>query len=254
MSDPDHPPPHTWDLRATGKVECIWEGCNQIPTQAEHSAALQQAETAMGGRFLIDWRFPAALPSDRRPAEADRWVTIALAASDDADNGPIDLYMVMVHGRAAGERARAAMAAGSRERRESLVEPLRATAFAEVAGATAHATLSFFLASSAAERYCDANDEPGPLGRRRLREAVQIATHLRNAVMHWDDKLKADPETTIAVSETAIVVIAPPGAPWQKTDTVVTMLTWRDLVDWSNRLEFWATYKLQEARQSENGA
>ena len=152
MSDPDHPPPHTWDLRATGKVECIWEGCNQIPTQAEHSAALQQAETAMGGRFLIDWRFPAALPSDRRPAEADRWVTIALAASDDADNGPIDLYMVMVHGRAAGERARAAMAAGSRERRESLVEPLRATAFAEVAGATAHAPLSLVVAPWAAGR------------------------------------------------------------------------------------------------------
>lgn len=152
-----------------------------------------------------------------------------------------ELRTVLVHAQAA-----------SRRRSDALdgLEALSRNAADEdddrVRGDASQAVLSLFLAASAAERYCIATGNPSPLGRERLAAVVAAASDLRDAIMHWDQKMERDPATSIWFTIDGVLVMAPRG---RKRDAPIatSALTWKQFDTAASRLTRWAAYHLGAA-------
>jgi hypothetical protein len=112
-----------------------------------------------------------------------------------------------------------------------------------VAGEASMAAVALYLAARAAQRACDELDNPGPIGRRRLDELVSTTQHMRDCVMHWDDKAVAASPAFLNVTDRDLMVLgaARPGA---KGPSTIAGLTWQLFESYADRLRRWAEYVL----------
>jgi hypothetical protein len=145
-----------------------------------------------------------------------------------------DLTTIVIHADAALRRKRDVL--DSLDRRK----PDHDSVPPEIAiGEASQGVLSVFLAAHAAARFCSRYPTPGPLGRSRLAAVLRSSKHLRNAVMHWDDKGQRDPETTLFVDGTGIAAAAPPPG---SSVSIPDGLGWREYEIAADRLLTWARY------------
>lgn len=145
-----------------------------------------------------------------------------------------DLTTVIVHADAALRRKRDALDALDRRRPDHDSIP------PEVAiGDASQGAVSLYLAADAATRFCSRYPTPGPLGRSGLAEVVSSSKHLRDAVMHWDDKGRRDPDMTLLVDGRGIVAVAPPHHGFE---SVASGLSWREYERAADRLLTWARH------------
>jgi hypothetical protein len=145
-----------------------------------------------------------------------------------------DLTTIVIHAGAALRRKRDALEALDRRRPDHDAIPPE-TAIGEAS----QGVVSLFLAAEAAMRFCSRYPTPGPLGRRRLDAVLRSARHMRDAVMHWDDKGRRDPETTLVVDGTGIAIAAPPK---RGNASVVDGLAWKEYETAAERLLVWARH------------
>jgi hypothetical protein len=112
-------------------------------------------------------------------------------------------------------------------------------------GEASMAVVALYLAAHAAQIACDELDNPGPLGRRRLDELVSTAEHLRDCVMHWDDKGRSGTPSGLMVTSLDVLAHGParPGA--RGPDTVAG-ITWNLFESHLERLVRWAEFLLNE--------
>ena len=101
--------------------------------------------------------------------------------------------------------------------------------------------VALYLAASAAQRYCVETGESGPLEMERLSALVAATTELRHAVMHWDDKLRTLPDTFISVNANEILALT---RERKSRKEVVSGLSWEIFGQSADRLDKWATHKL----------
>jgi hypothetical protein len=113
-------------------------------------------------------------------------------------------------------------------------------------GAAGLGVVALYLVASAAERYCEATNESGPIGRRALADLVHQTRAMRDAVMHWDDKGKRDPHTFLEIDGRGVAVSAPPGQ--TSATSALSALLWRDFKRVADRLRRWAIFKLDPDR------
>jgi hypothetical protein len=159
-------------------------------------------------------------------SEREDFVAAALAASGPADPAAAAVFMVAVHAPAALRRAAdARRAVDDRDSRRAL-------------GDASQAIVALYLALAAAARYRELTGQPGPIGGGRLSELETALTHMRDAVMHWEDKAGRVSGSGIGVTDGEVFVVAPPG----KVETTARLvgLTWNDFEDCALRLERWA--------------
>jgi hypothetical protein len=113
---------------------------------------------------------------------------------------------------------------------------------AHLLGEAAQAALSLYLAADAAERYCRATGEPGPVGRRRLADLRRISKYVRDAIMHWDDKGKRVEQTYVNVHSRGIEVFAPDGEHGKEGE--LSGIDWRVLQRRAMALLYWSAMKV----------
>jgi hypothetical protein len=106
-------------------------------------------------------------------------------------------------------------------------------------GEASQGVVSLFLAAEAATRFCSRYPTPGPLGRSRLAALLTSTRHMRDAVMHWDDKGRRDPETSLLVDGRGIAVVAPTH---HSSASVVHGLVWKEYETAAHRLLTWARH------------
>ncbi len=170
------------------------------------------------------------LPSD--PSER---VAYLLAVTPPApDHARAALLMVVVHASSALRYRHAAL--------DALADRDAPDRSLRVIGEASMAAVSLFLAARAAQRYCEEEeDESGPLGRRRLGELVATTEHLRDCVMHWDDKARATSPAFLNVTEHDVLVLGSD----RRRQSAIAGLTWRRFESDADRLRRWAEYKLE---------
>ena len=145
-----------------------------------------------------------------------------------------DLTTIVIHAEAALRRKRETLEALDRRKPDNDSIP------SEVAvGAASQGVLSLFLAADAATRFCSRYQTPGPLGRSRLEAVLTSTRHMRDAVMHWDDKGRRDPETTLLVDGRGIAAVAPPRG---SSISIAGGLVWKEYETVANRLLTWARH------------
>ena len=173
----------------------------------------------------------------------ERIAALNAATGQGRDAKRSDLYLVAAHASAAARRHRAVM----RAVREAATAPsgsvAQVAASMVASGEAAEAAVSLYLAASAAQRYCRANDESGPLGLKRLSSLVDRTEQVRDAVMHWNQKLERDPNTFLAFSATDLIV----QAPGKRGDTglaQVGAIEWTEIEAAARRLYRWAVAML----------
>jgi hypothetical protein len=106
-----------------------------------------------------------------------------------------------------------------------------------------HAMLSLYLAASAVQRICRANDEPGPLGLARLDDLRRVTGYTRDAVMHWDDKGRRDPATWLEATTWGVRVNAPDHK--GGTAAVESGIGWKTFENYATRLLRWSMLRMQ---------
>lgn len=173
----------------------------------------------------------------RRVDALNRRVDEIVAARTGRPRRDSDLTVVLVHAAAAIRRSHDVAAAVKAAKGGDRESPTRA------AGDASQAVVSLYLAAAGTRRYCIEHDESGPLGRKALDELVEVARHLRDAVMHWDDKMNRDPETFIVVTDADVLALAPP-APKNPGPSSVVGISWKRLEGNAARLQRWAAFKL----------
>jgi hypothetical protein len=145
-----------------------------------------------------------------------------------------DLTTIVIHADAALRRKRDALDALDRRRPDHDTRP------PEVAvGEASQGVVSLFLAAEAATRFCSRYPTPGPLGRSRLEAVLRSSRHMRDAVMHWDDKGRRDAGTSLHVNGNGIAVVAPPP---RSSTSVADGLRWKEYETAADRLLTWARY------------
>ena len=112
----------------------------------------------------------------------------------------------------------------------------------QITGDLGQAVLSLYLAASAAHRCCAAHGEAGPVGIARLTQVLATVRAMRDAVMHWDSKLRRDPCTFLEFSPREILLYAPP-RPGESGPSRVDGLLWTDFREIATRLDRWASPK-----------
>lgn len=175
----------------------------------------------------------------------DERVAALEAATAQGRGDPLgaDLYLVAVHASAAARRHQATIQA-IRTAASAPEASVAKVAWSIIASGEAASTgISIYLAASAAERFCLANDEVGPLGLKRLRSLVEMAEQTRDTVMHWDDKLKRDPGTFLAFNGKELILRAP-GKRGDKQPATVASIAWREIETGAQRLFRWAVMML----------
>jgi hypothetical protein len=177
------------------------------------------------------------------PKDPAKRVEYLLAAPQEApDHGAAALLMVFVHASTALRCRRAVL--------DALADRAAPDSSLRVIGEGSMAAVSLYLAARAAQRYCEEHNEPGPLGRRRLDELVSTAEHLRDCVMHWDDKGREASPAFLNVTDHDLVVL---GSARDRQSTIAG-LTWK-MFEWDvDRLRRWAEYKLDERVASADDA
>ncbi|MDF2735652.1 MAG: hypothetical protein K0S97_2275 [Chloroflexota bacterium] len=144
-----------------------------------------------------------------------------------------DLVTILVHADAALRRKQDALDALDRRRPDHHSIP------PEVAvGEASQGVVSLFLAAEAATRFCKRYSTPGPLGATRLAALLNSTSHLRPAVMHWDDKGQRA-ETTLLVNGKGVAAVAPPR---QSRTSVVDGVTWNEYEIATDGLLRWARH------------
>src|SRR5262245_31279273 len=144
---------------------------------------------------------------------------------------PSDLYITATQTRAALRRLSVARAPVQMDNPAAMMVQL---------GDASQAVLSLYLGASAAQRWCRANDNAGPLGDKRLAELVATLTDLRHAVMHWDKK-GGKPDVFLAFGDHDILAHLPQG---RKQPTVIAGMPWSVFERAAIRLERWASAHL----------
>jgi hypothetical protein len=157
---------------------------------------------------------------------------------------PSDEQFVAMHAAAALRRKRDTLAALTR----SDIATSQERQHEALTDAT-HAMLSLYLAASAAQRICRATDEPGPLGLARLDNLRRVTGYTRDAVMHWEDKGRRDPETRLEATTWGVRV----NAPDQKggTAAVESGIGWKTFDNHATRLLRWSKFRMQGALSPE---
>jgi hypothetical protein len=151
--------------------------------------------------------------------------------------GDPDLTTIIIHADAALRRKRAALEALDRRRPNLDVIP------PEIAvGEASQGVISLFLAAQAATRFCSRYPTPGPLGRSRLAAVLGSSRHMRDAVMHWDEKGRRDLETALVVDGIGIAIAAPP---LHSNASVVDGLAWKEYETAAQRLLVWARHMIE---------
>ena len=163
---------------------------------------------------------------------------ILAAVSGEPSQGPPDVFMALVYSTAAISQSEAAL--------EALVEARdaqSADAAIRGTGAAALSGLALYLALSATRRHLtSAANASAPFELAELDRLIEAAQHLRDSVVHWDDKLDRDARTFLAFSDVELVVYAPSG----KTGPVqIATLSWEEITDAGRRCRDWARAKVK---------
>jgi hypothetical protein len=177
---------------------------------------------------------------DARPTPEQLERRIREANIDGRATPPSELVHTAAHAGAAIARVRGTLEAITAWRREP--GPI---AQARVVGEASQALLAIYLAATAADRHAKAIDNPGPLGETRHAELIAHSRHMRDTLMHWDQKGGRDPSTFLNITETHVTVYAPHG----RTDPaspVLADLSWKVIEDSAERLHRWAVDLLDE--------
>lgn len=156
-----------------------------------------------------------------------------------------DLYMTQVHARAALRRYRDTLDALRAAKAEQSTDGIQRAGDAgvRVTGEAAQAVVALYLAAAAAKRFSTDARERGPYGPEQLDQLVAATVGLRDAVMHWDDKIKRDGDTFLAVNEREVLALVPRH---RSVDRALHGLTWKSFEDSATRLDRWATSKIEE--------
>ena len=144
-----------------------------------------------------------------------------------------DLTTIVIHAEAALRRKRDTLEALDRRRPDHDDLPPSIAV-----GEASQGALSLFLAIEAATRFCSRYPTPGPLGRRRLAALLTSTRHLRDAVMHWDEKGRRA-ETLLRVDGRGIAVVAPPHGSFV---SIVDGLGWKEYENAAGGLLTWARH------------
>lgn len=155
-----------------------------------------------------------------------------------------DLLTIVVHAAAAIRRKQSTLEALAEHR-----EMDDAASLERAIGDASQAVVSLFLAAEAAERYCEDHNEPGPLGRRKLGALVMEARRMRDVVLHWDDKGKREPDTSLYIDGRGVVVNAPPGRSVKAA--VMDGFTWKEIERLSSSLLRWAQFMREPETDSD---
>jgi hypothetical protein len=168
----------------------------------------------------------------------ERAEAILAAVAGLPSQGPPDVFIALVHSTAALVQAEATLAAHAETRdTRSQDAAVRATGAAGLSG------LSLYLALAATQRHVKAtSDASVPFEEPELDRLIEVTRHVRDSVVHWDDKLGRDPKTFIAFSDHDLVVLAPSG---QSGPTTVVAIAWEALTDAARRCRDWATAQVQ---------
>jgi hypothetical protein len=172
------------------------------------------------------------------PKDPSERVEYTLAATQQApDHAAAALLMVVVHASTALRCRRAVL--------EALGDRAAPDSSLRVIGEASMAALSLYLAAHAAQRYCAETDNPGPLGRPKLDALVSTTEHMRDCVMHWDDKGRAESPAFLEVTDRDVLVVGA-ARPVAKGPSTIAGLPWRMFESYADRLRRWAEFKLDE--------
>jgi len=168
----------------------------------------------------------------------ERAEAILDAVAGVENQGPPDVLMALVHSTAALAQVEATLAAHAETRDNRSPEAaVRATGAAGLAG------LSLYLALAATQRHVDATSDPSaPFEEAELGPLIEVTRHVRDAVVHWEEKLGRDPKTFLAFSDEDLVVLAPGG---QSGPTKVVAIAWERVTDAARRCRDWATAQVE---------
>jgi hypothetical protein len=138
------------------------------------------------------------------------------------------------HGREAQESLAHAAGNGSMSANERLEATFRATSEASLAA------VALYLGAISAQRFCSRDDMPAPpLSSDELDRLVAASQHIRDFVMHWDDK-RDDPATRLVVSSESITLTAPSGRRGKRPLTT-WQIPWVAFLDLARTLHHWAS-------------
>lgn len=165
---------------------------------------------------------------------------ILAAVSVEPSHGPLDIFIALVYSTVAIAQADAALAAvASAQEATRTADAVGALEAAiQGTGAASICGLALYLALAGARRHAaSTGDTTGPFDTVELDELVETTRHMRDSVVHWDEKVGRDPKTFLAFNEENLIVLAPSG----KTSNMrVAYLSWREIAAASRRCRDWA--------------
>lgn len=176
-------------------------------------------------------RIEDGLRHDGVPLDPHKRVEAFVAASPPDDRGSAALLQVVVHANTA-RRCRTSMLDG-------LADTTTPGSGIRALGEAEMAALSFYLAAWATRLACIELDNPGPIGRRRLDELISNAEHMRDCVMHWDDKARAKTPAFLSITERDILVVGS-----ARGRSTIAGLSWKRFDEYARRLGSWAEFHL----------
>ena len=170
------------------------------------------------------------------PTDPSKRIEYLLATAQQApDHGETALLMVVVHASTALRCRRAVL--------DALADQTDMDASVRVLGEASLAAVALYLAARSAQIYCEKHKEPGPLGRRRLDELVSTAEHLRDCVMHWEDKARAASPAFLNVTDRDVLVMGSN----RRRRSASAGITWHLFESYVDRLRRWAEFMLDQA-------
>jgi hypothetical protein len=155
--------------------------------------------------------------------------------SDPDEPGRAALLQVRIHAGAALRARKAALAA---LKRDTPAGTLR------VLGEGSVAAILLYLTVSAAKIYCRLDNNPGPIGRDRLDHLLHEAEHMRDCVIHWDDKANDTPGGFIGVTNLDLQLVG--SGRRRGGRQPIAVISWDDFEDAVTRLDRWAAAVLAE--------
>jgi hypothetical protein len=158
---------------------------------------------------------------------------ILASVSGEPNQGPSDVFIALVYSTSAVSQLDVALAAIAEAEASKSVDPvILGTGAAGLCGLALH------LALAATRRHAKATDDlTVPFTLAELDGLIEATLHVRDSVVHWDDKLGRDPKTFLAFSRVELMVYAPSG---KAGPIQIANLSWDTIADAARRCRDWA--------------